>query len=85
MNYIDCECACWAIVDPHRTMLGNGHHPRCEHFRSDVGALKLIGELVAGIRWWGAQEDGITDEIWEAYRKAVFIVEGRMIEEGKAP
>lgn len=78
---LDCECKTWAVSDATATLLGNGHHQNCYAFAPDVGAMALLRELVRGIRWWAAQEDGVPDEVWEAYKKAVWITEGRMIDE----
>jgi hypothetical protein len=80
---VDCECKHWATLDGAAQFLGNGHNPRCLHFVGGVGGMELLRDLVKGIRWWAAQEGGVPDELWEAYRKAVFITEGRFLPENQ--
>jgi hypothetical protein len=79
MNPMACDCLTWAHEDPTSALLGNGHHVRCEHFKPNVGALDLLRDLLKGIRAWGAEEDGVSELVWEPYRRAAFIVEGRII------
>ncbi len=74
----DCDCKLWGTDRPVADLLGNGHHHNCGYFVPDVGAVQLLRELVAGIKEWGAQEDGIPEWLWDAYARAVFITEGRM-------
>ena len=66
-----CECQNWASLDPLRTSILTGHHPRCPHGpdRFDA-ACKLIHELALGIEMWAAEEDGVYPDVWDAYRKA---------------
>lgn len=74
----DC-CQYWAVTDHHAMNLGNGHNPTCPHYVPNVGAVQILTDLVAGIKFWASQEDGVPDEVWEAYKKAVFITEGRLL------
>lgn len=76
IDAMKCECADWA-GDVRQRMLGNGHHERCEHFRPNEGAAALLARLVEGIKWWGSQEDGVPDELWEPYCQAHFIATGK--------
>jgi hypothetical protein len=73
-----CDCRDWASEDIRRRMLGNGHHEHCKHFKPGVGAIALLGKLVDGIKWWADQEDGIPEELWDAYSQACFISKGYM-------
>lgn len=81
MNYLDCECSSWATIHMASQLMGNGHNPKCEKFIPSVGGIELIRDLIKGIRWWGDQEDGVPNELWDAYAKAVFLIEGRVISE----
>ncbi len=76
LDPMKCDCLGWANTDPTTTFLGNGHNHRCEYFVPNVGALALLTDLVKGIRWWAEQEDGVPEELWEAYSHAVFVTEG---------
>jgi hypothetical protein len=78
---IECECSTWACEDAPAMFLGNGHNQRCEHFRPNVGAVNLLIQLCDGIDWWASQEDGVPDELWEAYSLAHFIARGRFPKE----
>jgi hypothetical protein len=75
-----CECQTWGNDQLQRTMLGNGHHWKCARFVPDIGALDLLGKLIDGIDFWASQEDGVPEELWDAYAKAVFIVRGKVLE-----
>lgn len=75
---MQCECLSWANDDFYTTVFGNGHHYRCEQFRPNEGAIKMLQDLIKGIRYWASQEDGVPDELWEAYSRACFLVEGKM-------
>jgi len=82
---VECECTTWAFEDVRAMMLGNGHNPRCELFESGAGAMSLLAELAEGIKWWAEQEDGVPDELWEPYKRAVYITTGKMLDdEGRA-
>jgi hypothetical protein len=78
---IECDCKTWASVDLQKQMLGNGHNPACPKFEPCVGALDLIHTLAKGIKRWGDEEDGIPDWLWEPYRYAIYITEGRIVKE----
>lgn len=77
-----CGCQTWGCDDLTSSMLGNGHHPRCDAFRPNVRALDLLGRLVKGIEFWASQEDGVIDEVWDAYAEARMIL-GRPVDAGK--
>jgi hypothetical protein len=76
---LQCDCVSWATSDAMASLCGNGHHVACPHFVPTVGAVELLKQLATGIKWWADQEDGVPDELWEPYKKAVFITTGRMI------
>jgi hypothetical protein len=83
MNLFKCDCRTWATCgssDHQASLLGNGHHPTCPHFVPTVRAIHLLSELVKGIKWWADQEDGVPDELWDAYREAAFVTTGKWIE-----
>jgi hypothetical protein len=65
-----CECVNWCEIDNTHRFL-TGHHEGCPHTPKALGkALELIAALARGMELWGAEEDGIYDGAWEAYRKA---------------
>lgn len=72
----ECDCKTWAETDLQSGLLGNGHNTNCEHFKRDVRAVVLLERLVTGIHFWGSLEDGVPDEVWEAYKEAHFIARG---------
>jgi hypothetical protein len=76
----DCDCATWASESVQVDMLGNGHHHRCQHFKPDEGAMELLTQLVEGIEYWASQEDGVPEELWDAYARAVFITRGKVLD-----
>lgn len=84
MTLPECDCRTWAVTDHQKQQLGNGHNPACLHFVPEVNAIQLIKKMIVGIRWWGEQEDGIPEELWDAYKEAVWIVEGRVLSEVRA-
>lgn len=59
--------------------LGNGHHPTCKNYVPYANAMRLLSDLVSGINWWAAQEDGVPDEIWEVYKEVTFILTGSIL------
>jgi hypothetical protein len=65
-----CDCQWWGRSDLASEALGNGHHVQCNAFKPNVRALDLLDRLVKGIEFWGSQEDGIIDEVWDAYAEA---------------
>lgn len=67
---MECECATWCDLDFRHRLL-TGHHLYCKHGQHALTkALELIAVLARGMELWGAQEDGIYSEAWEAYRQA---------------
>lgn len=66
-NKTECECKNWA--NDGRLPLLN-HHPRCQHYSPISEMTVLIKDLLIGIEKWGSEEDGIPDEIYDAYTKA---------------
>jgi hypothetical protein len=48
-----------------------GHHEQCPKNPGVMDASRsLLTELVRGIQRWGAEEDGIPGDLWEAYAHA---------------
>lgn len=80
---LNCSCSEWATDNFAARMLGNGHHPKCAAFIPNVEGVLLLKKLVEGIRFWASQEDGVPDELWEAYCRAVIVTEGRSPEENE--
>jgi hypothetical protein len=65
-----CECDNWCEIN-HTHRFLTGHHEGCPRSPKALDkALELIAALVRGMELWGAEEDGIYPEAWEAYRKA---------------
>ena len=52
-----------------------GHHETCDR-RPDLfdASAELIRALVRGIEDWASQEDGIPDDLWDAYSKAKAVI-----------
>jgi len=80
---MECECMEWGVEHLTDVFLGNGHHLKCEHFRPNVGALKLLRELLAGIDHWADRRGGVPEELWEAYKQAYFICRSAFPPESK--
>lgn len=71
MNPMTCECSNWArSFGPLMTK----HHPNCEHYAPHGDAKEIIKALLAAIRDWGADEDGIHPGCCDAYDRAAFFV-----------
>lgn len=80
MDAEHCECRTWAGEAMTAMMLGNGHHPNCQHYKPHVGAVALLAKLVDGIKWWADQEDGVPEELWDAYAEATFVAKGKILD-----
>ena len=63
---MDCECKNWARTDGWMTE----HHPGCPKYDLKGDVMKIITALVRGIECWAADEDGVHDDCWEAYKRA---------------
>jgi hypothetical protein len=73
-----CQCAFWANHDLPFTVL-TGHHPECRKGPDAMTAAKdLLRTLTKGMEFWAAQEDGIPEEIWEAYARAKMVIGERV-------
>lgn len=69
-----CECLHWANHDLGRMIL-TGHHANCPKSPSVMDAAReLLTKLVRGIEYWASQEDGIPNEIWDAYAQAKAVI-----------
>ena len=65
----ECECAYYCTLDVGMMNL-TGHQENCKHRGSDVKTLRvLVEQLVRGMEVWAADEDGVHDDAWEAYKK----------------
>jgi len=64
-----CECITWGR-DTKAVMLQLDHHPNCEHYKPEPQIRELLLRLVNGIEAWAADEDGIHEACWSAYRDA---------------
>lgn len=65
-----CQCVNWCEINHVHRFL-TGHHEGCPHSPKALDkALELIAALARGMELWGAEEDGIYPDAWEAYRKA---------------
>ena len=69
-----CECLHHATRNLGIVML-TGHHEACDR-RPDLfdASAELIRALVRGIEEWASQEDGIPDDLWDAYAKAKAVI-----------
>mgnify|MGYP002639974512 CR=1 FL=1 len=63
-----CECSTWARAYGQQFMAL--HHRNCKHYNPEADAATLITALVEGMDAWGADEDGIHPEAWDAYQRA---------------
>jgi hypothetical protein len=70
----DCECVHWASVRNDIRLL-TGHHESCPNLPDPVRVAKdLIRDLIRGIEAWAADEDGVHDEVWEAYKRGKAVI-----------
>ena len=63
----ECECKNWAS-DGRLPMLS--HHYKCQNYSPIFEMTKIIKDLIIGIESWGAEEDGVYGECFEAYKRA---------------
>jgi hypothetical protein len=72
-DLLACECANWTSRRLDISLLTN-HHESCP--KGDVmgSAKSLIRALVKGLEAWGAEEDGIYPEAWEAYKRGKAVI-----------
>jgi len=73
MSNETCKCQDWCDASYHdrKIRILTGHHPTCRCVGEPLdAAFDLISRLVVGIEAWAADEDGVHDEVWEAYRQA---------------
>jgi hypothetical protein len=69
----ECECATWCDVNVQHRLL-TGHSQYCVHSPKALDcALKLIKELVEGIREWGCEDDGVPYDLAKAYRRGAIL------------
>ena len=69
-----CECLHWVNHDLGQMIL-TGHHPNCPKSPAVMDATRgLLTKLVRGIEYWASQEDGVPDEIWDAYAQAKAVI-----------
>lgn len=70
-NPKDCDCRLWARESG--IILVSTHHPSCGHYQhgDDLRAAReIVKDLTAAMERWGAEEDGIPADAWEAYKTA---------------
>ena len=68
-----CECNNWAKEGyPPLT----NHHKNCKNYTENLEkeSVEIINNLIKGIEYWASQEDGIPDELYDSYQKALFFV-----------
>ena len=69
-----CECLRWVVHDLGQMIL-TGHHVNCPKSPAVMDAAReLLTKLVRGIEYWASQEDGVPDEIWDAYAQAKAVI-----------
>jgi hypothetical protein len=75
----ECECVNWCRDGLHvpEEILA-GHHFRCPKHDAEFRrrSLELIAQLYHAMREWGAQEDGVPDEAWDAWLLAGVVTTG---------
>lgn len=72
-----CECKTWGSSDVRRRMWGNGHHESCHRYNPVEGIYNACAAMVKALEEWGANEDGIPQEVWEAYRAGIRMTQMR--------
>lgn len=72
-----CECMRWARDGKDGAFYE--HHRRCKSFNPEKELIALIKELIKGIECWAGDEDGVHYECWEAYKKAKWMIEGKIV------
>lgn len=76
-----CECKNWATLGIVPLL---SHHPRCSKYRPVADLMEIVKGLLAGIESWAADEDGIHDDCFEAYKKAkIALGQFDFVERGK--
>lgn len=80
-----CVCQNWARTGQ---KILTKHHPNCTCYDAEGDARDVVERLLKGIEAWGAEEDGVYPECWEAYRNGkIFVgqfdVELRIFEENQ--
>jgi len=70
------QCKCLRMTSHNLgVVILTGHHESCPHSPGVLNAsADLIRSLVRGIEGWASQEDGIPDELWDAYAKAKAVI-----------
>lgn len=64
-------CYCQNYARDGKPPLTN-HHPRCPHYNCEKESLALIEDLIKGIENDAADTDGVSDNLWEPYKRALF-------------
>ncbi|RJQ28378.1 hypothetical protein C4565_03685 [Candidatus Parcubacteria bacterium] len=65
-----CECMSWAG----EWRLFTTHHPSCPKYDLIGEVKERISALLVGIESWAADEDGVHDDCWEAYKNARYFI-----------
>lgn len=61
----NCECMNWGVVG---MSLRTEHAPSCWKREAELGSA--FRALIVGIERWAADEDGIPDHLFDAYKSA---------------
>ena len=78
-----CECKDWETENTMITLV-TGHSTFCNNCTRELvftSMTKIISELCNKMMIWGLQEDGIPEEAFDLYKRAVYISTGRVIED----
>jgi hypothetical protein len=71
---MNCDCIYWCSEDQAWVDL-TGHHENCPKRGNVLAHTKtLLTELVRGMEAWGADDDGIHPDAWEAYKRAKAVI-----------
>ena len=68
---MECECKYWARDN---ILLVTEHHQNCRHYNPEQEARERIEALLTGIVAWAADEDGIHDACFDAFRDAAYFI-----------
>ena len=72
-----CECANWCD----KKGLRYKHHQSCPKYNPVHELRTVCAALIKGIECWAHDEDGVHDAVWEAYRQAKWMIEGKIVGE----
>jgi len=64
----ECECRNWCSDG---RLPRTSHHYQCKHYNLAQDSLFMVRELTEAMEKWSADCDGMPNEAWEAYKKAL--------------